>query len=162
MLVLSNRTHLAWLDALETELRDKDMITVVVTAIGLSPTLAWLWKRQWIDFRRCASADSKRRSALPVPEALDRARLPLRPALAHHLLCSMAGLGLVGANIVADAQQSDLDTLGMLTGISTGLLSVACMEICRSPRFAASFQHLADRCMECFDAFMRCAVYSLF
>ena len=93
---------------------------MVVTAIGISPTLAWLWKRQWIDFRRCASADdSKRRSALPVPEALDRARLPLRPALAHHLLCSMAGLGLVGTNIVADAQQSDLDTLGMLTGIST-------------------------------------------
>ena len=123
VLVLSNRTHLAWLDALETELRDKDLVTVVVTAIGISPTLSWLWKRQWIDFRRCASADdSKRRSALPVPEALDRARLPLRPALAHHLLCSMAGLGLVGANIVADAQQSDLDTLGMLTGISTGLL----------------------------------------
>ena len=122
VLVLSNRTHLAWLDALETELRDKDLITVVVTAIGLSPTLSWLWKRQWIDFRRCRSADdSKRRSALPVPEALDRARLPLRPALAHHLLCSMAGLGLVAANIVADAQQSDLDTLGMLTGISTGL-----------------------------------------
>ena len=122
VLLLSNRTHLAWLNALETELRDKDMITVVVTAIGLSPRLSWLWKRQWIDFRRCASADSKRRSALPVPEALDRARLPLRPALAHHLLCSMAGLGLVGANIVADAQQSDLDTLGMLTGLSTGLL----------------------------------------
>ena len=40
MLVLSNRTHLAWLDALETELRDKDLITVVVTAIGLSPTLS--------------------------------------------------------------------------------------------------------------------------
>jgi len=123
VLVLSNRTQLAWLDALETNLRDKDLITVVVTAIGLSPTLAWLWKRQWIDFRRCTLADdSKRRSALPVPEALDRARIPLRPALAHHLLCSMAGLGLMGANVVADAQQSDLDTLGMLTGISTGLL----------------------------------------
>lgn len=123
VLVLSNRTHLAWLSALETELRDKDLITVVVTAIGISPTLAWLWKRQWIDFRRWASADdSKRQSSLPVPEALDRTRLPLRPALAHHLLCSMAGLGLVGANIVADAQQSDLDTLGMLTGISTALL----------------------------------------
>jgi hypothetical protein len=31
----------------------------------------------------------------------------------------MAGLGLVGANIVADAQQTDLDTPGLLTGIST-------------------------------------------
>ena len=123
VLVLSNRTHLAWLDALETELRDKDLVTVVVTAIGLSPTLSWLWKRQWIDFRRCASPDdTKRRSALPVPEALDRARLPLQPALAHHLMCSMAGLGFVAANIVADAQQSDMDTLGMLTGISAGLL----------------------------------------
>ena len=61
-------------------------------------------------------------STLPVPEALDRARLPLRPALAHHLLCSIAGLGFVAANIVADAKQSDMDTLGMLTGISTGLL----------------------------------------
>ncbi len=123
VLVLSNRTHLAWLAALETELRDKDLVTVVVTAIGISPTLGWLWKRQWIDFRRWASADdSKQQSPLPVPEALDRARLPLRPALAHHLLCSMAGLGLVGANIVADAQQSDIDTLGLLTGISTALL----------------------------------------
>ena len=123
VLVLSNRTHFAWLDALETELRDKDLVTVVVTAIGLSPTLSWLWKRQWIDFRRCASADdSKQQSTLPVPEALDRARLPLRPALAHHLLCSIAGLGFVAANIVADAKQSDMDTLGMLTGISTGLL----------------------------------------
>ena len=104
VLVLSNRTHLAWLNALETELREKDLMTVVVTAIGLSPTLGWLWKRQWIDFRRGTSADaSKRQPVLPVPEALDRARLPLRPALAHHLLCSMAGLGLVGANIVADA-----------------------------------------------------------
>lgn len=123
VLVLSNRTHLAWLDALDTELRDKDLVTVVATAIGLSPTLSWLWKRQWIDFRRCASADdSKQQSTLPVPEALDRARLPLRPALAHHLLCSMAGLGFVAANIVADAQQSEMDTLGMLTGISAGLL----------------------------------------
>jgi hypothetical protein len=123
VLVLSNRTHLAWLAALETELRDKDLITVVVTAIGISPTLSWLWKRQWIDFRRWASADdSKQQSPLPVPEALDWARLPLRPALAHHLLCSMAGLGLVAANIVADAQQNDIDTLGLLTGISTALL----------------------------------------
>jgi hypothetical protein len=123
VLVLSNRTHLAWLAALETELRDKDLVTVVVTAIGISPTLSWLWKRQWIDFRRWTSADdSKQQSPLPVPEALDQARLPLRPALAHHLLCSMAGLGLVGANIVADAQQSDIDTLGLFTGISTALL----------------------------------------
>jgi hypothetical protein len=123
VLVLSNRTHLAWVDALEAELRDKDLVTVVVTAIGVSPTLGWLWKRQWIDFRRCASAgDSKQQSTIPVPEALDRARLPLRPALAHHLLCSMAGLGLVGANIVAEAQQSDIDTLGFFTGISTYLL----------------------------------------
>jgi hypothetical protein len=123
VLVLSNRTHLAWLNALETELRDKNLVTVVVTAIGVSPTLSWLWKRQWIDFRRCASAgDSKQQSTLPVPEALDRARLPLRPALAHHLLCSMAGLGLVGANIVAEAQKSDIDTVGFLTGVFTGLL----------------------------------------
>jgi hypothetical protein len=123
VLVLSNRTHLAWLAALENELRDKHLVTVVVTAIGISPTLSWLWKRQWIDFRRCASTDdSKRQSPLPVPEGLDRARLPLRPALAHHLLCSMAGLGLVGANIVAEAQQSDVDTLGFFTGISTYLL----------------------------------------
>ena len=123
MLVLSNRTHLAWLDVLEKELRDKDLVTVVVTAIGLSPTLSWLWKRQWIDFRRCASVDdSKQRMSLPVPEALDRARLPLRATLAHHLLCSMAGLGLVAANIVADAKQSDMDTIGILTDISTGLL----------------------------------------
>src|SRR5262249_1505581 len=58
VLVLSNRTHLAWLNALETELREKDLMTVVVTAIGLSPTLGWLWKRQWIDFRRGTSADA--------------------------------------------------------------------------------------------------------
>jgi uncharacterized membrane protein YvlD (DUF360 family) len=123
VLVLSNRTHLAWLAALETELRYRDLVSVVVTAIGISPTLGWLWKRQWIDFRRWASAhDSKRQLTLPVPEALDRARLPLRPALAHHLLCSMAGLGLVAANIVADAQQSDIDILGLFTGISTALL----------------------------------------
>src|SRR5262249_41831995 len=71
VLVLSNRTHLAWLNALETELREKDLMTVVVTAIGLSPTLGWLWKRQWIDFRRGASADaSKRQPVLPVPETL--------------------------------------------------------------------------------------------
>ena len=123
VLVLSNRTHLGWVDALETELRDKELVTVVVTAIGVLPSLGWLWKRQWVDFRRWASAnDSKQQSPLPVPEALDRARLPLRPALAHHLLCSMAGLGLVGANIVADAQQSDIDILGFFTGISTGLV----------------------------------------
>jgi hypothetical protein len=123
VLVLSNRTHLAWLDALETELRDKDLVTVVVTAIGVSPTLNWLWKRQWIDFRRCASADdSKRQSTLPVPEALDRARLPLLPAFAHHLLCSIAGLGFVAANIVAETQHSDIDTLGLLTDMSTALL----------------------------------------
>ena len=123
VLMLSNRTHLGWVDALETELRDRELVTVVVTAIGVLPSLGWLWKRQWVDFRRWASAnDSKQQSPLPVPEALDRARLPLRPALAHHLLCSMAGLGLVGANIVADAQQSDIDILGFFTGISTGLV----------------------------------------
>ena len=123
VLVLTNRTQLAWLAALENELRDKHLVTVVVTAIGISPTLSWLWKRQWIDFRRCASADdSKRQSPLPVPRRWIEHAMPLRPALAHHLLCSMAGLGLVGANIVAEAQQSDIDTLGLFTGISTYLL----------------------------------------
>jgi hypothetical protein len=121
------------------ELRDKNLVTVVVTAIGVSPTLSWLWKRQWIDFRRCAPAgDNKQQSTLPVPEALDRARLPLRPALAHHLLCSMAGLGLVGANIVAEAHKGDIDTIGFLTGVFTGLLlwlawRFACRRVSQSP-----------------------------
>ena len=123
VLLLSNRTHLAWLDALEPELRSKDLVTVVVTAIGVSPTLGWLWKRQWIDFRRWASADATiARICLPVPEALDRPHLPPRAALAHHLLCAMTGLGFVTASLVADAKQSDMDTLDLLTGLSTGLL----------------------------------------
>ena len=162
VLVLSNRTHLAWLDALETELRDKDLITVVVTAIGLSPTLSWLWKRQWIDF---ADAGQRTIASGGRPCRYPRRWIEheFRSGLLLHIICgTMAGLGLVAANIVADAQQSDLDTLGHVNRHIHRFVSVACMEICRAPRFAASFQHLADRCMECSDAFMRCAVYSLF
>jgi len=123
VLLLSNRTHLAWLQALEPALRTQDLVTVVATAIGVLPTVGWLWKRQWIDFRRWSLADKTvARVSLPVPEALERPHLPPQAALAHHLLCAMTGLGFVAASIVADAKQSDMETLDLLTALSTGAL----------------------------------------
>jgi hypothetical protein len=123
VLLLSNRTHLAWLQALEPALRTRDMVTVVATAIGVLPTLGWLWKRQWIDFRSWSLTDKTAACvSLPVPEALERPHLPPQAALAHHLLCAMAGLGFVAASIVADAKQSDMETLDLLTALSTGAL----------------------------------------
>jgi hypothetical protein len=120
VLLLSNRTHLAWLQALEPALRTQDLVTVVATAIGVLPTVGWLWKRQWIDFRRWSLADKTvARVSLPVPEALERPHLPPQAALAHHLLCAMTGLGFVAASIVADAKQSDMETLDLLTALST-------------------------------------------
>ena len=162
VLVLSNRTHLAWLDALETELRDKDLITVVVTAIGLSPTLSWLWKRQWIDFRRCASADEQAAVGLAgtrgVGSSTSTAAACSCPSSA--VLHGRSWIG--GCQYCRGCPTERPGYPGHVNRHIHRFVSVACMEICRAPRFAASFQHLADRCMECSDAFMRCAVYSLF
>jgi hypothetical protein len=73
--LLTNRTRLAWMDSQREDVQAG--ITVVGTRIGLPPSLDWLWRRQWIDFRRW----DLRRS--------DRARRCLRcrmPSLSHGCL----------------------------------------------------------------------------
>ena len=61
--LLTNRTTTAWLNQ-HAELLQKGVVTVIGSAIGLPPSLHWLWRRQWIDLRRW---DATRRRKNPVP-----------------------------------------------------------------------------------------------
>jgi len=110
VLLLSNRTQRAWIDA-KTEQVRAEGITVVGTGIDLTHDLDWLWRRQWIDFRGWDIRKGDRALALPqVPDAVTQTRLPGTVARVRHVLCAIAALvfALGGAVSPEEQQQADL------------------------------------------------------
>ncbi len=112
VLLLSNRTGRDWLSRQDGLAADASLLVVVGTAIGLPPSLDWLWRRQWIDLRRGALPPSSATAALPaLPEAVTQVRLPAAVARLHALLCAFAVLlGLLGYMLtpqsLRDAEQA--------------------------------------------------------
>ena len=108
--LLTNRTTTAWLSQ-HAELLQKSVVTVIGSAIGLPPSLHWLWRRQWIDLRRW-DATRRRKNPVPaVPEGMTRLRIPAVVRLNEHLFCAMAGLLGVLANVAFSPDSSKSDTL---------------------------------------------------
>ncbi len=123
VVLLTNRTTTAWLSQ-HAELLQKGVVTVIGSAIGLPPSLHWLWRRQWIDLRRWDATRRRRNPVLAVPEGMTRLRIPAVVRLNEHLLCAMAGLLGVLANVAFSPDSSKSDTLaprdwfGLLIGIA--------------------------------------------
>ena len=92
VLLLTNRTRTAWLDAQIARL-PATMLTIVGTAIGLPDRLERLWRRQWIDFRGWDPRRADREKALPhVPESVTLARYPSVVNRVHQMLCAVGAL----------------------------------------------------------------------
>jgi hypothetical protein len=110
VVLLTNRTTTAWLSQ-QAELLQKGAVTVIGSAIGLPPSLHWLWRRQWIDLRRW-DATRRRKNPVPaVPEGMTRLRIPASVRVSEHLLCAMAGLLAVLANVAFSPDSSQGETL---------------------------------------------------
>jgi hypothetical protein len=123
LVLLTNRTRTAWLEQHSVRLQ-KAVVTVVGTAISLPDSLRWLWRRQWIDFRRW-DARPKRKKPIPaVPEALTQLRIPAHVARTEHLLCTMGGLLFVLGGAIMPKNTETLPAREMLA-ITTDLCSVA-------------------------------------
>jgi hypothetical protein len=88
VLLLTNRTRDEALTRLASQ-SESTVLTVVGSSIGLPERLDWLWRHQWVDFRRW---DVKRfHEGLPlVPEAVSGPRFPFHVRIAHHLICALA------------------------------------------------------------------------
>lgn len=108
VLLLTNRTRRAWLERLPTQLPQK-LLTVVGTPLRLPDSFRWLWRRQWIDFRRWNARRTDRTRGLPtVPEALSRARLPAAAERAQHILCALAAVLFEGVHTIAPGEAAKM------------------------------------------------------
>jgi hypothetical protein len=120
VLLLTNRTEIAWIDAKTEHARDEG-ITVVGTGIDLKHDLDWLWQRQWIDFRGWDIRKGGRALSLPqVPDAVTQTRLPAAVARAQHVLCAIAALVFtVGGGVSPqDERQGDISANDLLAYVT--------------------------------------------
>ena len=120
VLLLTNRTEIAWIDAKTEHVRDKG-VTVVGTGIDLTHDLDWLWRRQWIDFRGWDIRKGDRALALPqVPDAVTQTRLPAAVVRAQHVLCAIAALAfaLGGGVSPEEERQADLSANELLAYVT--------------------------------------------
>ncbi len=122
VILLTNRSTTEWLSG-QAALLEKGAVTVIGSAIGLPASLHWLWRRQWSDLRRW-DATRRRKNPVPaVPEGMTRLRLPGIVNLNEHLLCAMAGLLLVLANVLP-SESSNSETLTAREGFG-GVIAIA-------------------------------------
>ncbi len=123
VVLLTNRTTTAWLSR-NAELLQKGVVTVIGSAIGLPPSLHWLWRRQWIDLRGWDATRRPKNPVPAVPEGMTRLRIPAVVRLNEHLFCAMAGFLGVLANVAFSPDSSKSNTLaprdwfGMLIGVA--------------------------------------------
>lgn len=102
VLLLTNRTRTEWLIQQTWEQQESKVLIVVGTGIGLGESVEWVWRRQWIDFRRWdLKRVDRQRELLQVPEAMASPRFPVRVRLAHHLLCALGTLFFLLPDIAA-------------------------------------------------------------
>lgn len=93
VLLLTNRTPIDWVHAQSAALAGTPLLSVVGTAIGLPESLGWLWKRQWVDFRRWMLDRPAGERGLPgVPEAVGTVRTPPGVTRLHRLQCAFGTL----------------------------------------------------------------------
>ena len=123
VVLLTNRTRIAWLDQHAARLQ-KAVVTVVGTAIALSDSLRWLWRRQWIDFRRWDARKRRKEPVPAVPEAMTRLRIPTVVAQTEHLLCAMTALIFTAGGAIMP-ENNDTVSLGEILGGTTTCASVA-------------------------------------
>ena len=120
VLLLTNRTRPEWLDA-QSQLREGELLTVVVTGVRVLPSLDWLWRRQVTDFRRWTRERSTR--AL-VPEAFARLRPPRAVRTAHRVLCAFGALAFAAGGTIAGAKGAS--TYAVVVGYTSAVLGAAC------------------------------------
>ena len=102
VLLISNRTRTAWLNSQADRLKDS-VFTIVATGIALPESLAWLWRREWVDFRSWQISRGGAPRLPNVPEAVTRVRLPGPILFTHQLLCAFGALLFVlGASCLPD------------------------------------------------------------
>jgi hypothetical protein len=145
VLLLTNRTRTEWLNQQQHRLQGS-LLTVVGSGIGLPESLAWLWRRQWIDFRRWDARGVDREKGLPqVPEALTRLRVPLPIGRVHHVLCATGALMFVAAGAIMPQTTPHSETLtlneamGMLSFFSSIAWAVPARRLLRRSTGAAQF-----------------------
>jgi hypothetical protein len=148
VLLLTDRTRAAWLDAQSPSMRDAGL-TVIGTRIDLPQTLDGLWRRQWIDFRRWDVRRSDRARSLPqVPDAVTRARLPAPVAAVQHVLCSIAALlfvlaGGLDETVGRSEELSTGDVLPMLTFATSVAWMLVAHRMVKRSRTEAQLTRLA-------------------
>ncbi len=99
--LLTNRTRTLWLNRQANQANGAVFI-VVASAICLPDSLAWLWKREWIDFRHWDANQPVRAHRLPrLPETVTTVRLPKPVLWAHHLTCAFGMLLFVTCSLPA-------------------------------------------------------------
>lgn len=120
VLLITNRTSVEWLDRQAQQVPGR-LLSVVGTAIALPESLAWLWKRQWVDFRRWSVRRPRRERGLAnVPEAVQTLRPPAGVTNAHRLLCAFGALLFALGNAVQPEEPTRGETLS-IADVVTGL-----------------------------------------
>ncbi len=122
VLLLTNRTRTLWLNGQAEHLKG-GLLTVVASGISLPGTLDWLWRREWIDFRRWEFTPPELQRGLPgVPESVIHPSVPKRVKQAHHLLCALGALLFILAGFVMDSAPQETAPLQQATGFAAGLI----------------------------------------
>ncbi|MBA2436050.1 MAG: TIR domain-containing protein [Chthoniobacterales bacterium] len=124
VILLTNRTTTEWLSG-QADLLQKAAVTVIGSAIGLPESLHWLWRRQWIDLRRWDATRKQKNPVPAVPEGMARLRLPAIVRVSEHLLCAIAGLLAVLANVAFSTNKSQSEDLTPLDWFGV-VLAIAC------------------------------------
>jgi hypothetical protein len=125
VILLTNRTTTVWLGG-QAELLQKGALPVIGSAIGLPESLHWLWRRQWIDLRRWDATRKQGNPVPAVPEGMALLRLPASVRVSEHLLCAIAGLLAVLANVVFPPETSNNDALTPRDAFGV-VLAIACV-----------------------------------
>ncbi|HUG23079.1 toll/interleukin-1 receptor domain-containing protein [Piscinibacter sp.] len=137
VLLVTSGTRLRWLDEQAASLADRPLLAVVGSAIALPESLGWLWKRQWVDFRRWELSRPGKRQGLPaVPEAVGAPRPPAAVSAVHRVLCAFgAGLFAIGGALQpeAAAQGETLSTAEFI-GASAAICGLLAMVPARALR----------------------------
>jgi hypothetical protein len=126
VVVLTNRTRTLWLHQQADKLNGA-LLTVVASSISLPEALAWLWRREWIDFRRWDVSQPDSTRGLPrVPEAVTSSRFPTPVRTAYHLMCALGALLLMigGSLQPADSERSETLSAAAAVGVVSAIIGV--------------------------------------
>ena len=122
VLLLTNRTRTPWLNEQAGHLKG-ELLTVVATGISLPGTLDWLWRREWIDFRRWEFGPPKWQRGLPgVPESVIHPKVPKPVKQSHHVLCAFGALLFVLAGTVMDSAPQGTVSLQQTARFAAGVI----------------------------------------